>query len=117
MIGAKLIGQAICKGRMYDLGWFPGVRLDGAGEVVGEVFELPTDDLEQALIRLDRYEGVSHTVPEAGLYTREQVHVRLVATNSAVTCWIYQYNTTPLDEQYNIVSSGDWLEYTNHQER
>ena len=51
------------KGTLFDLGAFPGIKLEGVTNVPGQIVEVTEQDLEI----LDRYEGVSR-----GLYTRKK---------------------------------------------
>lgn len=52
-VNAKLLGNAFIKGTMYDLGSFPGVRLEGDGQVFGELWQVEGDGIRP----LDRLEG------------------------------------------------------------
>jgi gamma-glutamylcyclotransferase (GGCT)/AIG2-like uncharacterized protein YtfP len=64
------IGRCMVRGRLYDLGSFPGLKLDVLARndwVYGELYRVT----EEVLKRLDVVEGV-----EAGMYSRRQ----LVAT-------------------------------------
>ena len=52
-VKGKFIDRATIKGTMYDLGAFPGIRLEGDGTIYGEVFEVEGDGIRP----LDRLEG------------------------------------------------------------
>ena len=85
-------------GHLYDLGSFPGVRLDNSSDtmVTCEVIEVTDEELE----RLDQYEGYRPSDPDNSLYIRRKLD------------WgpfIYEYNDPfgNLSEKY-IVPSGDW---------
>jgi gamma-glutamylcyclotransferase (GGCT)/AIG2-like uncharacterized protein YtfP len=85
------LGPASVPGRLYDLGPFPGVILadEAAGQVQGQVFELPDDPA--LLAALDRYEGFDPARPESSLFVRVGRPVA-PAGGDAVPCWVYVYN-------------------------
>src|SRR4029450_5125970 len=57
--GAEWVGRARMRGRLYDLGAFPGFGAGRAGEwVQGELYRL-TGDPAPLLDSLDRYEGTA----------------------------------------------------------
>lgn len=88
-------------GHLYDLGSFPGLKLDNSSEtmVTCEVIEVNDNELE----RLDLYEGYRPTDPDNSLYIRRQLD------------WgpfIYEYNREHLT--YDKVVSGDWADVSKH---
>ncbi len=87
---ARLVGAATMPGRLYRLGWYPGLveAKDGAGLVHGEVFTLA--DPDAALAWLDAYEGLRPDDPDGGEYQRVQRTARLAA-GEEVTAWVYLY--------------------------
>lgn len=84
-------------GKLYDLGWFPGGRVDESSEssFTCEVIEL--DD--EALKRTDRYEGFYEHSPEDSLFVRKPI----------LDGWIYEYNHEVSEDRR--VKSGDWFEH------
>lgn len=101
----QLVGPATVRGTLYNLGRFPGLVLDGRGEVHGFVFQLPDDP--SAIVRLDRYEGYEAGATTECLFAR----VRCVAATqdgSAVDAWVYVYQRPPGGAE--IIASGNWLE-------
>jgi gamma-glutamylcyclotransferase (GGCT)/AIG2-like uncharacterized protein YtfP len=96
---ARFVGPARHRGRLLDLGAFPGVvaAVDGEDVVQGELFELTTRDLEAALDRLDRYEG--------DLFRRESLQVE--GPHGPTLAWVYRYLGDP--GRGRLVASGDWL--------
>lgn len=80
-------------GQLYDLGWFPGIKLGGLGEVVCEKIEI------KDLSAIDAYEGYIPSDPENSLYIRRPF----------LDGYIYEYNreVDPLSR----IKSGDWLYY------
>ena|ERR1700741_321193 len=95
---SKFIAGAKVNGRLYDLGPYPGLRVDKSDStVVGEVYEVD----EGLLNDLDEFEASSN-------YVRKSVEVSLGGQQKK--CWTYE----PSPEFYrldNIITSGDWLEY------
>jgi gamma-glutamylcyclotransferase (GGCT)/AIG2-like uncharacterized protein YtfP len=56
--GAEWVGPARLRGRLYQLGAFPGLAEGRRGEwVQGELYRLAGADAEALLAALDRYEG------------------------------------------------------------
>ncbi len=102
----KLVSGATVRGRLYDLGEYPGAVLaESGGAIVGELLELPAD--ETLLQALDHYEGIAANAPSNGLFVRTRCHAALPDGRS-VEAWIYVYNQ-PLDAARLIVS-GDYAE-------
>lgn len=83
-------------GTMYDLGWYPGVKLGGKSQFVAERIEVDDDRLQQ----LDNYEGYNPHNHESSLFIRRHY----------LDGWIYEYNQQLTGSQ--VISSGDWLAYT-----
>jgi gamma-glutamylcyclotransferase (GGCT)/AIG2-like uncharacterized protein YtfP len=76
--GARVIGAATARGRLLDLGRYPGL-IAGAGRVRGEVYRL--DDPELLPI-LDREEGYN--------FVRRRAIVTL-ADGRRLRAWVYRY--------------------------
>ena len=86
-------------GRLYDLGWFPGIVLgnhsnneEGESFVVCERIEADDEKLAQ----LDSYEGYYENNPTNSLYLRVKHGED----------WIYVYNHDLSNKQ--PIASGDW---------
>lgn len=86
--------KIVAKGSLYDLGWFPGVKLGGDYEFVCERVEV--EDISS----VDRYEGYSEADPEGSLYIRKPF----------LDGFIYEFNRTVNPAKQ--IMSGDWLDYT-----
>lgn len=99
------IGSAFVRGRLYDLGEYPGVILDASSDttISGEVFELPDD--QTVLTTLDEYEGFNPSDHEASLFVRIKCLV-ILSDGRKLESWIYVYNRSP--EQMPLVTSGDY---------
>jgi gamma-glutamylcyclotransferase (GGCT)/AIG2-like uncharacterized protein YtfP len=86
----QAIGRGVARGRVYDLGAYPGAVFalgEASGEIEGEVFEVPDEDVLRAL---DAYEGFEPDDPEASLFLRIRIEVRM--SGESIDCWAYQYN-------------------------
>lgn len=83
----------IAQGQMFDLGWFPAVRLDLPGEFVCEPTEVK--DWES----VDRYEGYDPDNLKQSFYIRKPF----------LDGYIYEFNQDL--SRYNRVVSGDWLQH------
>jgi gamma-glutamylcyclotransferase (GGCT)/AIG2-like uncharacterized protein YtfP len=83
------IGAGMVRGRLYDLGAYPGLVLDdSASEVRGEVFTVPD---AETLARMDAYEGFYPGDSAASLYLRVKAAVAL-ENGPIEACWVYVYN-------------------------
>lgn len=92
------------RGRLYNLGWFPGLYLDReAGPVEGEIVKVTPSTLDQ----LDQIEGF-HGYHQHSLYHRVWLPKEIWGDNGG--CWAYVY-AKPENElpQNNRIVSGDWL--------
>jgi gamma-glutamylcyclotransferase (GGCT)/AIG2-like uncharacterized protein YtfP len=94
----RLIGKAVARGRLFELGAYPGAVFASpddpgddrnASEIDGEVFEVPD---ERVLRALDAYEGFEQDDPAASLFSRLRIEVRMGGSGDSVACWAYQYN-------------------------
>jgi gamma-glutamylcyclotransferase (GGCT)/AIG2-like uncharacterized protein YtfP len=86
----RRVGQGFVRGRLYDLGDYPGAVLTRNGPLIrGLVFELPDDP--EVLERLDKYEEFDRSRPKGSLFVRKRRIVSL-QDGKKVFCWIYAYN-------------------------
>jgi gamma-glutamylcyclotransferase (GGCT)/AIG2-like uncharacterized protein YtfP len=102
------LGPATVRGRLYDLGPYPGLILDAipAGPVAGELFALPADP---AVLRaLDEYEGYDPTGPAACLFRRVECEAT-VPGGGTVPCWVYVYAGDV--SRAEPVAGGDYREW------
>jgi gamma-glutamylcyclotransferase (GGCT)/AIG2-like uncharacterized protein YtfP len=85
------VGAASVRGRLYDLGEYPGAILSKSSRSVirGEVFELPRD--AQTLSSLDNYEGFEPGKPSSSLFVRRTWPV-VMDDGTRLRCWVYVYN-------------------------
>jgi gamma-glutamylcyclotransferase (GGCT)/AIG2-like uncharacterized protein YtfP len=86
----RRVGTGFVRGRLYDLGEYPGAVLSRTGlPVRGQVFELPDDP--KILRRLDEYEGFNPSQPKGSLFVRRRCLVTL-KDGKRLSCWVYTYN-------------------------
>lgn len=86
---ARLVGAATIAGRLYRLGWYPGLVEAADGAIVhGEVFALA--DPAMSLAWLDAYEGLQPEDPGNDEYKRLERTVQL-ASGEELTAWVYLY--------------------------
>lgn len=102
--GVEFVASARVRGVLYDLGDYPGLRLDAAASWVhGEVFAVDG----ATLAGLDEWEGIDPVAPEAGEYRRVRVAVQ--RDDGAVeSCWAYEIRAARC-ESAQVIASGDWL--------
>lgn len=105
--GLKQVGRAAIKGELFDLGEYPGAAFGETykSDVKGTVFRLPQSHhaRKDLLQRLDDYEGVNSVTPEAGLFIRKRMPVKL-RNGKRLICWVYEYNADRPPDR--IISSG-----------
>ena len=91
----RLIANGTIRGFLYDLGEYPGLRLDANGsEIKGEIFEF---DDPAILKPLDAYEGYDPEATGKSLFVRRRCHVQLKEGN--LFSWVYEYNRQPPSSQ------------------
>ena len=103
----RRVGTGSIRGRLYDLGPYPGAILDASADtrILGEVFQLPDTGL--VLEALDAYECYCPGDPDGSLYLRVRGEVTL-EEGRQVLCWVYVYNRNVGDAAR--VESGDYLD-------
>jgi gamma-glutamylcyclotransferase (GGCT)/AIG2-like uncharacterized protein YtfP len=101
----QVIGQGQIRGRLYDLGDYPGAILDRSSDAVisGQVFELPDD--EDVIASLDRYEGFYPEDRQGSLFIRTRTRA-LLLDGRELECWVYVYNGIP--HPSSLISSGQY---------
>lgn len=99
--GVALVGSDSITGSLFSVhGSFPGLKLDGAGAVLGELYEI----LDREILRsLDAYEGCRDN-DYSSLYLRQVVY-----TEGGVETYVYEYNHDV--EELDPVADGDWRAY------
>ncbi len=101
----EFLGEAKCKGKLYDMGEFPGMTLEGNGRVRGELYRVSDENIIDIM---DRYEGY---YPES---TRESTYVRRLEemVDRDLKAWVYVYNESTNGQ--DVIESGSWRDYLRH---
>ncbi|MFC5049300.1 gamma-glutamylcyclotransferase [Rubritalea spongiae] len=95
MAKANFLCKAMVAGELYQVSWYPGLVLNGASPVIGEVYEVPRKLMDD----LDAYEG------------SEYRRLRRMVTDSGGAqheVWIYEFIADAKNLQK--IPSGDWME-------
>jgi len=101
----QVIGQGQIRGRLYDLGDYPGAILDRSSDAMisGWIFELPDD--EDIISSLDQYEGFYPDEIPRSLFIRTRTQA-LLLNGRELECWVYVYNGIP--HPSSLISSGQY---------
>lgn len=102
MASAEFLGKATVAGVLVKVDWYPGLVLEGATRVYGEVYEVD----EQTLRALDEFEGIGIEDKRNDEYKRVQASVQL-ETGEQLECAIYEWQLGVAN--YEVVTHGDWL--------
>jgi gamma-glutamylcyclotransferase (GGCT)/AIG2-like uncharacterized protein YtfP len=105
----KFTGDAKVKGKLFDLGSYPGgVPATGDAFIIGELYSIQDEsEFSWAIGQLDDYEGVNVESDEVQLYRRELTDVFI--NDEIIPAWIYWYNGDVSGRP--VIASGDMMEY------
>ncbi|MDM0111961.1 gamma-glutamylcyclotransferase family protein [Variovorax sp. J22R133] len=95
------IGEGEIAGTLYDLGAYPGARLDGAGRVRGEIYRI-VPALE---VQLDRLEEVLPN--DEGEYRKREL--RIDVGHESLNCLVYEIQLDRCAGK-RVIKSGDWFQ-------
>jgi gamma-glutamylcyclotransferase (GGCT)/AIG2-like uncharacterized protein YtfP len=102
-----VLGPATVRGRLYDLGEYPGLVLDpAANEVHGTIFTVPDD---RVLAALDAYEGFASNDRRRSLFVRTRV-AAMLDDGGVRDCFVYVYGRDPADAP--VIAGGRWTPLT-----
>lgn len=104
--GAEFLGRGRVRGRLLDLGAYPGLVAAVTQDewVRGELHAIPG---RRALARLDAYEDYDPRRPERSLFLRREAKVEL-DSGEVIAAWVYVYaGTVALGSR---IASGDYLD-------
>lgn len=107
------LGRSLLTGTLFDLGWYPGLQLQGSGLVLAEVYPL-NDALEQAM---DQVEGIWPV--DIGEYCKRvlTLDVELVSGGrQPLEVLVYEALPPALQGRMQITAQ-DWLEWIAQQGR
>jgi gamma-glutamylcyclotransferase (GGCT)/AIG2-like uncharacterized protein YtfP len=102
---AQFLGRGKMRGRLYDLGDFPGALPSPTNEIEGELYELT--DAARQLKQLDEIEEFFPEQPGQSLFLRRLAEVEL-ETGQKVRAWVYFLAKKPANAR--LVPSGDYAE-------
>lgn len=101
------VGEAVVAGTLYDLGSYPGLRLDGAGPVRAEVYRIEPAD-ERVLDQLEE------VWPEpSGEYDKRRIAADVRGPGGQwqrLDCLVYEL-APAFCRGRAAIASGDWLEW------
>lgn len=87
------------EGALYDTGQqYPAARFDETGTIVGHLYRLRPDRIEEALALMDEVESAVE-----GLF-----HRVVIVTSSGIESWAYQYGNGLV---LHRITSGDWFRH------
>ena len=98
----EFMGDAQCRGRLYDLGEYPGMTLEGTGRVQGELYRVREDS---AMEMIDRHEGYYPETREGSTYVRRLEEM----VDRDMKAWVYVYNGST--NGHDVIESGSWREH------
>lgn len=106
----RFVNDGKVKGRLYDIGEYPGAVIDDNEErsIYGCIFIM--DEPELILKVIDDYEGIGELYEYPQEYVRQQVDV--FTDDGDIKCWIYVYNLSVNDFLHII--GGDYMQYLNN---
>ena len=93
-------------GYIYNTGWFPGVKLDGKHEVIGEVHEFRSKDMKTIIPTMDSIEGYNPDRPEGNNLFNRRVVVAKTKDGKEVEAYVYEFNKD-ISEKHRV-KSGCW---------
>lgn len=103
--GICCVGRTYLTGTLHDLGWYPGLSLQGTHQVLAEVYPLNAM-LEQ---ELDRVEGI--WPQDVGEYVKRlvDVNVRMQdGSTQTMNALVYEAQASVL-QHAPIIDASDWL--------
>jgi pyruvate carboxylase len=105
---ARFVGMGRIRGRLYDLGLYPGARraTKRTDRIIGELYELA--DSAGKLRELDRVEEFYPEKPSKSLFVRRRVEVEL-DDGTTQRAWAYFLNKKPLNAP--LLAHGDYLQH------
>lgn len=100
---AKPLCPASINAKLYNCGWYPGVKLEKEGHTVGEIFEINDEYLIE---QLHSYEGYFPDSPERSLFCLKTT-TATCADGTEMEVNVYEYNKSIATR--SEVESGDWF--------
>jgi putative glutamine amidotransferase len=97
----RVLSEGTLRGRMYDIGSYPGVVPDESAELIHGV--ILSGAAEVLLAQLDAYEGCDPKDLHGSLYRRQRCRASL-ASGESCEAWVYVYNRPVADSR--LIPSG-----------
>ncbi len=100
----RFLGNATCRGHLYDLGGYPGLVLTNrtAPPVRGELYQVL--EANKLWPQLDHYEDYEPSDPTNSEYIRRQIDV--TRGSETLGAWTYLYNRSTRGKRR--ILSGNW---------
>ncbi|MEQ8557554.1 MAG: gamma-glutamylcyclotransferase family protein [Henriciella sp.] len=99
----EFLGPCRFRGRMIDLGGFPGV-VPGEETCHGVLYRIDTTRLAR---QMDEFEGIRAGNPDGSLYRHEKTDILDDSDRpSGERAWIYTYNQST--DGYPVLEDGNW---------
>lgn len=103
----RFAGRARVRGRLFDLGEYPGLVPSNDNHfVTGELYSVEAERAAEMWNALDRYEGCSEDDPQPHEYRRTLVPAQL-NDGDTVQAWAYVLNDLPAGAA--SIPGGDYL--------
>jgi gamma-glutamylcyclotransferase (GGCT)/AIG2-like uncharacterized protein YtfP len=106
---SKLLGIGAFRGRLYDIGEYPGAVYDPSSTdlVYGTIVEL--ENAAENFKVIDKYEGFGKDQAQPNEFVRTQISIELDL--KGLTCWTYLYNLPITSEEK--IESGNYIKFLN----
>jgi gamma-glutamylcyclotransferase (GGCT)/AIG2-like uncharacterized protein YtfP len=107
----ELIGKGVIKGKLFDIGKYPGAVISKTdnNNIVGELYQAKNNEaIDQALKKLDKYEGYDAHNLLSSEYVRKRKFVKLKNGKKALS-WVYLYNRPVKNKR--LIESGDYIHH------
>lgn len=101
----KKVTEATTEGTIYNLGRFPGVRLDEEGIVHGEVHEFDKKDIKVVIQIMDGIEGYSPERDEKSNFYNRRVITATTKDGKKLKAYIYEFGRKIKDHK---LEDGVW---------
>ena len=100
------LGLSEIRGKLYDLGYYPGAVQEDNSIITGDVFRLIYP--RKVLAILDEYEGYDPANEIQSLFVREKESI-LLTNGKDIEAWVYWYNRSVKEKRR--IDCGDYLDY------
>jgi gamma-glutamylcyclotransferase (GGCT)/AIG2-like uncharacterized protein YtfP len=98
------LGEGWIRGRLFDLGRYPGALPAAAGRIHGRLFRLRRP--ERVLARLDRYERYREQAEQRSEFIRRLTTAWRETDGRPLLAWAYYYNRAP--DWHPPIPGGDY---------